>query len=463
MLNKSNLHKYQLRAVDHIINNKYCGLFLDMGLGKTISTLTAIDYLMYDSFEVDKVLVIAPKRVAEDTWMNETSYWRHVSHLTLSLVLGTKRKREEALEVDSDIYVINRENVKWLIDYCGKDFPFDMVVIDELSSFKNPSSQRFKALRKVRPQIERIVGLTGTPQPNGLMDLWSQLYLLDMGKRLGKTITSYRREYFRPGQTVGHIVYNYIPLPNSEAFIHNIIKDICISMTADDYLELPSKVVRDVRVTLSKKEIEQYNDFEKTQVLLLTEGDVTAVNAATLTNKLIQYASGAIYDEDRNVHHIHNRKVETLVELVEAANSPVLVFYNYKHEESRIIKALKEYNIRKLDTSDDIKDWNNGNIDVLIAHPASAGHGLNLQKGGNNIIWFSTPWSLELYLQANARLHRQGQTKPVVIHRLVTKGTHDERVIRAIKNKSTGQEALMDATKYLIDKHTKSNEQDRTC
>ena len=456
MLNRNNLHDYQNRAVNHILQNEGCGLFLDMGLGKTISTLTAIDELMYDKYEVNKVLVIAPKRVAEDTWMNETANWEHVKHLSLSLVLGTAQQRLWALDRKADIYVINRENVKWLIDHYNEKFPFDMVVVDELSSFKSPASQRFKALRKVRPLVKRVVGLTGTPQPNSLLDLWSQLYLLDMGKRLGRTITRYRDEYFKPGQRNGHVVFNYLPLKGSEDEIHKLIGDICISMTAEDYLDLPEKIIRDMKISLTADEMKKYNEFEKTQVLSMQDADITAVNAATLTNKLLQYASGAIYDEDRTVHEVHTKKLEALDELVEASNSPVLIFYNYKHEESRIMKSLKAYKPRKLETAEDIKLWNKGKIQVLLAHPASAGHGLNLQKGGNNIIWFSTPWSLELYLQANARLHRQGQGKPVIIHRIVVRGTHDERVIKAIANKSTGQESLMEATKYLINKHNQT-------
>jgi SNF2 family DNA or RNA helicase len=455
MLNEKNLHNYQLKGIDHILNNPGAGLFLDMGLGKTITTLTAIDQLMYDRFEVEKVLVIAPKRVAEDTWMNEVEQWDHVKHLKLSLVLGTAKQRKEALIRKADIYVINRENVAWLISLYGSAFPFDMVVVDELSSFKNHASQRFKALRMVRPKVKRVVGLTGTPSPNGLIDLWSQLYLLDMGERLGRTIGNYRNRYFRPGRSNGYVVYEYKANVGSEQEIYDKISDICISMKAEDYLELPDKVVRDIPVHLSPEAQQSYNAFEKEQVLQLQDSEITAVNAAALTNKLLQYASGAIYDSDRNVHHVHDEKLDMLEEIIEAANSPVLIFYSFKHELNRIMKRLKSYKPRKLEVSQDIEDWNAGKIEVLLAHPASAGHGLNLQRGGNNIVWFSTPWSLELYLQANARLHRQGQTKPVMIFRLVAHNTHDQRVIKAIESKNTGQEALMEATKALISKYAR--------
>lgn len=455
MLSEKNLHSYQRRGVDHILDHPGAGLFLDMGLGKTITTLTAIDRLMYDSYEIGRVLVIAPKRVAEDTWMNEVKNWEHVKHLRLSLVLGTEKQRKEALQRPADIYVINRENVAWLIALYGSAFPFDMVVIDELSSFKNHASQRFEALRMVRTKVKRVVGLTGTPSPNGLIDLWSQLYLLDMGERLGRSIGSYRNRYFRPGRSNGYVVYEYKANTGSEQEIYEKISDICISMKAEDYLELPDRIVRDIPVHLSAEAQRKYDEFEKEQVLQLQDTEITAVNAAALTNKLLQYASGAVYDCDRNVHHVHDEKLDMLEEIVEAANSPVLIFYSYKHELGRMMKRLKEYNPRQLDTGQDIEDWNDGKIQVLLAHPASAGHGLNLQKGGNNIVWFSTPWSLELYLQANARLHRQGQTRPVMIFRLVAHNTHDQRVIQAIESKNTGQEALMEATKALIDKYIK--------
>lgn len=454
-MDERDLHNYQKQAIQHIFDHPGCALFLDLGLGKTITTLTAIDRLMYDSFEIGKVLVIAPKRVAEDTWMNEVKNWEHVKHLRLSLVLGTEKQRKEALRRSADIYVINRENVAWLVSMYGSAFPFDMIVIDELSSFKNHASQRFKALRMVRTKVKRVVGLTGTPSPNGLIDLWSQLYLLDMGERLGRSIGNYRNKYFRPGRSNGYVVYEYQANTGSEQEIYAKISDICISMKVEDYLELPDKIVRDIPVHLSAEAQRKYDEFEREQVLQLQDAEITAVNAAALTNKLLQYASGAVYDGDQKVHYVHDEKLDMLEEIVEAANSPVLIFYSYKHELTRIMKRLKTYQPRKLDTGQDIEDWNDGKIQVLLAHPASAGHGLNLQKGGNNIVWFSTPWSLELYLQANARLHRQGQTRPVMIFRLVAHNTHDQRVIQAIENKNTGQESLMEATKALIDKYIK--------
>lgn len=454
MLTRADMHSYQDRCVQHILNNDGCGLFLDMGLGKTITTLTAIDELMFDRYEISKVLVIAPKKVAEDTWMRETENWEHVKHLKLSLVLGTEKERKAALWSKADIYVINRENVAWLVSYYGKSFPFDMIVVDELSSFKNAKSQRFKSLKKVRPMVKKVVGLTGTPSPNGLIDLWSQLYLLDMGDRLGKTIGAYRNDYFHAGSMSGHVVYEYKLNRGGEDAIYEKISDICISMKAEDYLELPEKVIRDVPVYLSPRVQDMYNDFEKEQVLQLAEAEISAVNAAALTTKLLQYAGGAIYDADKNVHSIHTEKLEVMEELVEGLNGrPVLIFYTYKHELSRIKERLKAHNPREIKSPSDIADWNAGKIEVLLAHPASAGHGLNLQKGGHYIIWFSTPWSLELYLQANARLYRQGQTMPVMIYRLIAKKTHDTAVVRALTRKNTGQEALMEATKALIIKY----------
>lgn len=454
LLNRENLHDYQKRCVQHILDHEGCGLLLDMGLGKTISTLTAVEELMYDRFEIQKVLIIAPKKVAEVTWTGEIEKWEHVKHLKLSLVLGLEKERKQALWQKADIYVINRENVAWLVSYYGKSFPFDMVVIDELSSFKNQNSIRFKSLKKVRPKIKRVVGLTGTPSPNGLIDLWSQMYLLDMGERLGKTIGMYRNQYFHAGRSEGHIVYEYELNKGCDDIIYEKISDICISMKAEDYLELPEKVIRDVSIQLPSKVQKMYDDFEQEQVLQLLDTEITAVNAAALTIKLLQYAGGAIYDEEQEVHEVHDAKLDALEELVESLNgNTVLIFYTYKHELSRIKKRLKSLNPRELKDSKDIEEWNAGKIQVILAHPASAGHGLNLQKGGRNIVWFSTPWSLELYQQANARLYRQGQDKPVMIFRLVAKKTHDIRVIGALKRKSTGQEALMEATKALIDKY----------
>lgn len=456
-MNESNLHSYQKYAVDFIQNHPAAGLLLDMGLGKTVSTLTAINRLMYEELEVNKVLVIAPKRVAEDTWVKEAAKWEHLKHLRISRVLGTERQRKEALKAKADIYVINRENVCWLTAYYGGALPFDMLVIDELSSFKSPKAQRFKALRLVRPQISRVVGLTGTPAPNGLADLWSQIYLLDQGARLGKTVTSYRTKYFRPGRSNGQVVFDYKPLEGSEESIYNRISDICVSMKAEDYLELPPRIDITTEVTLPAAAQSQYEEFEKTEILKLAEeegNNISAVNAAALSNKLLQFSNGAIYDGERQVHEIHDAKLEALEEIAEAANGePVLVFYSFRHDIARIKRKLAAFKPQELTDSEDIEKWNRGEIKVLLAHPASAGHGLNLQKGGNNVVWFGLTWSLELYQQANARLHRQGQTKPVKVYHLLSRGTMDEDVIKALSGKADKQEALMQAVKARIKKY----------
>lgn len=457
-MNENNLHNYQRYSVDFIQTHPAAGLLLDMGLGKTVSTLTAINRLMYEDLEISKVLVIAPKRVAEDTWVKEVDKWDHLKHIRISRVLGTERQRKDALRADADIYVINRENVCWLVAYYHGTLPFDMLVIDELSSFKSPKAQRFKALRLVRPQFSRVVGLTGTPAPNGLIDIWSQIYLLDQGERLEKTITKYREKYFRPGRSNGQVVFDYKILDGSEKAIYQKISDICVSMKAEDYLELPPRLDHITEVSLSGDIREQYEDFEKTEVLRLLDQDeespISAVNAAALSNKLLQFSNGAIYDADRNVHEIHDYKLEALEEIVEAANGePVLIFYSFRHDISRIKRKLKAYKPRELVDGKDIDDWNAGKIPVLLAHPAGAGHGLNLQKGGNIILWYGLTWSLELYQQACARLHRQGQSRPVQIYHLLTKGTMDEDVMKAISGKADKQEALMQAVKARINKY----------
>ncbi|MEL7586636.1 MAG: DEAD/DEAH box helicase [Prolixibacteraceae bacterium] len=449
---------YQDHATQHIIENSAAGLFMDMGLGKTVSTLTAVNQLMYDDLEVSKVLVIAPKRVAEDTWITEAAKWDHLRHLRVSVVLGTERQRKEALKAKADIYVINRENVAWLVSLYQSAFPFDMIVIDELSSFKSSKAIRFRTLKMVRPKVKRIVGLTGTPAPNGLIDLWPQLYLLDMGERLGKTITRYRETYFTPGRRNGQIVYDYKLRSESEQAIYDRIGDICISMKAKDYLQLPERINRTVSINLDVESMKKYVEFEKEQILSL-EGseDISAVNAAALTNKLLQYANGAIYDANKDWHSVHQAKLDALEEIVDTANGqPVLVFYSYKHDLERIKKRLKAYKPRTLESRQDIQDWNEGKIQVLLCHPASAGHGLNLQAGGNIIVWFGLTWSLELYQQANARLDRQGQVKPVIVHHLVVNGTMDEDVMKAIDRKAVGQDALMDAVKVRYLKYRKS-------
>lgn len=445
-------HNYQEYAIEKIIENPACALFLDMGLGKTVVTLTAINELMYNYFEVNKVLVIAPLRVAKMTWSQELEKWDHLKYLTMSKVLGTKQQRLDALKKDADIYVINRENTEWLINLYGKSWPFDMVVIDELSSFKSNRSRRFKALRKVRPLIKRIVGLTGTPTPNGLIDLWPQMYLLDRGERLGKTITSYREKYFIPGRRNWQtgVVYEYILKPAAEEQIYEKISDICVSMKAEDYLEVPELIEIPVEIELETKDYQRYKKFERDLLLPVSEDEnIEALSAAALSNKLLQMANGAIYDDEKNVHVIHDEKLKALEEIIEAASGkPVIVYYNYKHDLERIQKHFKE--TRTIKDEKDIKDWNQGKIPILLLHPASAGHGLNLQEGGNIIVWFGLNWSLELFQQANARLHRQGQTSKVSCYLLVTKGTIDEDVIRAINSKAKGQEALLEAVKARI-------------
>jgi SNF2 family DNA or RNA helicase len=436
------------------LNHAFSGLFLDLGLGKTVTTLTAIDILLNELLEVDKVLVIAPLRVAEDTWATEIDKWDHLHHLTLSKVLGSERQRKEALRVKADIYVINRENVPWLIGYYGTSFPFDMVVIDELSSFKNAKAIRFKTLRQVRPYIKRVVGLTGTPAPNGLIDLWPQIYLLDRGERLGKTITEYRDRFFTPGNRNGQVIFNYKPRDGSDRVIYNRLSDICISMKSEDYLKLPDRIDRRVDLTLSERDRQRYETFEREAVLSLMSGYITAVNAAALSTKLLQFANGAVYDMDRVVQEIHKVKISALDDILDTANGqPVLVFYHYKHDAERIHKYLKKYSPRELKTTADIQDWNAGGVLLMLAHPKSAGHGLNLQAGGNIIVWFGLTWSLEEFQQANARLYRQGQKHAVIVHYLTIKGTMDEDVMLALEGKAESQEALMQAVKARIVKY----------
>jgi len=404
--------------------------------------------LMYDRFEVKKVLVIAPLRVAENVWDAEIEKWDHLKQLTTSKVLGPEKKRMKALDTEADIHIINRENVEWLVKLYEKNWPFDTVVIDELSSFKSNRAKRFRALRKIRPFIKRLIGLTGTPAPNGLIDLWPQLYLLDGGERLGKTITGYRERYFTPDKRSRDVIFTYKPRPEAEETIHEKISDICISMKAEDYLDLPGRINNTISVYMPEKAKQKYDQLERDSLLPLLESDVEAGSAGVLTNKLLQMAGGAVYDEYGEVEEIHKAKLKALEEVVEAAaGKPVLVFYNYKHELKRIQKKFKA---RILDTNKDIADWNKGEVPVMLAHPASAGHGLNLQTGGNIIVWFGLPWSLELYQQANARLDRQGQKETVIVHHLVTKETVDEDVMKVLENKESGQEALLEAVKARI-------------
>ncbi len=418
--------------------------------GKTVISLTAINELLYNYFDVSNVLVIAPLRVAQTTWPGEVKKWDHLQHLTLSKVLGSAKERRLALNTPADIHIINRENVKWLVEECGKEWPFDMVVIDELSSFKSNKAKRFRALRKVRPRIKRIVGLTGTPAPNGLIDLWPQIYLLDQGERLGKTVTGYRNRYFNPGRRNGYVVYDWVLKPGAEEAIYEKLDDICVSMKSEDWLQMPERIDREVVVRIPEAARARYDQLERDLLLPYEGGDVTADNAAVLSNKLLQMANGAVYDENGSTREIHQAKLEALDDILEAANGqPVLVFYNYQHDRDRILKHIPT--ARVLDTEDDIEKWNQGEIPVMLAHPASAGHGLNLQAGGSVIVWFGLTWSLELYQQANARLYRQGQNKSVIIHHLVAEGTIDEDVMRALEHKDTGQEALLAAVKARIE------------
>lgn len=457
MLERKQLHEYQVKGVQHIIDNEFCALFLDMGLGKTVTTLTAIKDLL-DNCIISNCLVIAPKKVTQVTWGDEIKSWAHLKDLTISVIDGTVKQRREAYEKQADIYAISRDNIAWLVmEFGGIKLPYDMVVIDELSSFKNYASKRFKALRRVRKFIPRVVGLTGTPSPNGLIDLFAQMYLIDQGQRLGKSITAYRDRFFRPSKRNGDIVYSYAPkspLEETEQQISDLISDITISMTAEDYLKMPDRINIYDRVEMSPKVLAQYKEFEKEHVLELINSaePMSAASAAALSNKLQQFANGAIYDSDRKVIEVHDEKLEKLEELVEAANgSPVLVAYSYKHDLDRIVKKLKAYKPVKLENPEQIAEWNAGKIKVLVMHPASAGHGLNLQKGGHTLIWFSNTWSLELYMQFNARLYRQGQTHPVTIHHILTTGTVDEKIIKALEGKKQTQDGLMQSIKELME------------
>lgn len=459
MLEEHQLHNYQKSAVEHIMQNTHSALFLDMGLGKTISSLTAIKRLMYDDWEIENVLVIAPKRVAESVWDAEVSNWAHINHMTVSKITGSAKERKAALREKADIYTIGRDNVVWLCNmFGGSMLPYDMLVIDELSSFKNPQSKRFKALKLVQASFKRVVGLTGTPAPNGLIDLWSQMYLIDRGERLGKYITKYRENFFRPEKSNGHIVYKYGLLKGSEERIYSAIDDIVMSMKAKDYLDLPERIDNIIKLPFSADLMDRYKEFEKEKVLEWLEDNadepITAANAAGLSNKLQQFAQGAVYNDKKEYKDIHNIKIDALREIIEDANGqPVLIAYAFISDKERMLKALKKYKPRVMDGQQDIDDWNAGEIQVLMMHPASAGHGLNLQHGGNIIVWFGNTWSLELEQQFNARLDRQGQKKNVIMNKLVIPGTVDERIIKAQVSKDKTQAGLMDAMKETINKY----------
>ncbi|UHR03588.1 DEAD/DEAH box helicase [Peptoniphilus sp. GNH] len=438
-------HDYQRYATDFIINNPISAVLLEMGLGKSVISLSAINELMLDFFDVSRTLVIAPLRVAISTWPEEIKKWEHLKYLTYSVVTGSEKERLDALKKSAHIYIINRENVDWLITKSGFKWFFDMVVIDELSSFKSYQAKRFKSLLKVRPKVKRIVGLTGTPSSNGLMDLWAEFRLLDMGERLGRYITHYRQNFFIPDKRNQQMIFSYKPKDGAEKQIYSLISDITISMKSKDFLKMPECVLNEVEVYLSEKERRLYDRLKADMVLKLEDEEIDAVNAASLSNKLLQMASGAVYNDDKESIHIHDRKLDALEDLIEGANGkPVLIAYWYKSD----LKRIKDkFDVRELKTSEDFKEWNQGNIPVAIIHPASAGHGLNLQAGGSTLIWFSLTWSLELYEQTNARLYRQGQKETVVIHHILTKGTIDEDVMKSLENKNKTQAALIDAVK----------------
>lgn len=447
-------HNYQKYAIEFILNHPVAAVLLDMGLGKTVIALTAIHSLLFDSFEVSKVLVVAPLRVARDTWPNEVKKWEHLKDLRVSVAVGDAKKRKIALMRKADIYVINREMVKWLVEESGVPFDYDMVVIDELSSFKNPQSQRFKALMKVRSKVRRVVGLTGTPASNGLMDLFAEYKLLDMGQRLGRYITRYRLSYFQPDKTNGAIVYSYKPLPFAEEEIFKKIGDITISMKSGDFLQMPEKIMTEYEVEMNEKEKQEYKHLKDNLVLSVGDHEITAANAASLCGKLSQMANGAVYTDDRNVQIFHERKLDALEDMIEATNGkPVMIAYWFQHDFDRIKNRLQEMGVEfeKIDSEDSIKRWNEGRLPVALIHPASAGHGLNLQSGGSTIIWFGLTWSLELYQQTNGRLWRQGQKdKTVVIQHIITKGTIDERILSALKHKDCTQEEMIAAVKAEI-------------
>ena len=449
---KFNPHEYQKYAIEYIKTHPVAAILLGCGLGKTSIALTAIDDMLHDSFEVRKVLIVAPIRVAKVSWPDEIQKWDHLSDLKYAVAVGTQEERIAALQADADIYIINRENLSWLIDESGLPFDFDMCVLDELSSFKNWQSKRFKSFMKVRPKLKRVIGLTGTPSSNGLMDLFAEFRCLDMGKRLGRFIGQYRNSYFKPDRYNGNIVYSYKLLPGAEEEIHRKISDITISMKSTDLLQMPELISSEYTVSLDEKEKEKYEQLKKDFILPLTEGgEITAANAAALSRKLVQMANGAVYADDGEVIGIHDKKLDALEDIIESANGrPVLVAYWYKHDLERISKRLQKLKINYscISTNTSIRDWNDGKIAVGLIHPASAGHGLNLQQGGNIIVWFGLTWSLELYIQTVDRLFRQGQkAETVSVIHIVTKGTIDERIMTALTNKDSTQSALIEAVK----------------
>ncbi|HEL2473747.1 TPA: DEAD/DEAH box helicase [Streptococcus suis] len=452
---KLTLHNYQVVAKDFIIGHPHAAVILDMGMGKTATTLSAVNELMFDRFEVTKVLVIAPLRVANTVWSDEIEQWAELRHLRYSKIVGTPKQRKVALQKDADIYIVNRENLPWLVEQCSPYFKWDMVVIDELSSFKSWQSKRFKAFMAMRPYMKRVVGLTGTPSSNGLMDLFAEFKVIDGGERLGRFIGEFRSRYFEEGRRNGNIVYEYIPMDYAGCQIQDKISDITISMKALDYLDMPELISTKKLVRMSEKEKEKYSQFKKEYVLSELDGlEVTAANAASLTNKLVQLSNGAVYSDDHTVVPLHEQKLDALEDILESANGePVLVAYWFKHDLARIIDRLEKLKVksRVLKTEEDIREWNKGNVPVGLLHPAGAGHGLNLQKGGHHLVWFGLTWSLELYQQTNARLWRQGQeSETVVIQHIVTEGTIDEEILKALGNKDAQQERLIEAVKAQV-------------
>lgn len=453
-------HNYQAYCRDRIIDTPNIGLFLEMGLGKTAITLDAVRRLKYDYLQVCKVLVIAPKKVAESTWQNEAATWTDFAGLRFSLVLGSASDRVAALNQSADIYLINRENTQWLVEYYKHKWPFDMVVLDESSSFKNPQAKRFKALKLVRTRINRMVLLTGTPSPKSLMDLWAQLYLLDSGQRLGRTITAYRDAYFVPDKRNATVIFSYTPKEGAEAAIYQRISDICISMRSADYLTLPELMYNDIPVVLDAKATQTYKQLERDMLLEVDETTITAGTAAVLSNKLLQLCNGAVYDEDGNVLELQNCKIDALLETVEQlGDQHAIICYNFKHDKDRLLIALAKTGRRVAvyEGERQKQDWNAGNIDLLLVQPASCGYGLNLQQGGHHVIWFGLTWSLELYQQTNKRLHRQGQPYPVIVHHLIVKGGADEDVISALHNKDLTQEGLLNALRVRLQAIKKDN------
>jgi SNF2 family DNA or RNA helicase len=442
-------HDYQKYAIDYIESHPVAAVLLDMGLGKTVISLTAIFDLLFDSFEVSRILVVAPLRVARDTWPAEIRKWEHLSGLTYTVAVGNARERKAALLQGADVTIINRENLGWLIDDSGIPFTYDMVVLDELSSFKNHKSKRFRALMKVRPKVKRIIGLTGTPSSNGLMDLWAEFKVLDQGQRLGRFITQYRTAYFMPDKRNGEIIYSYKPLPYAGDAIYRKISDITISMKSTDHLKMPELISTQYEVQLSADERERYEELKNDLVLELHGDEITAANAASLTGKLSQLANGAIYSDDGKIIEFHDRKLDALEDIIEAANGkPLLVAYWFRHDLERI---RRRFDVQEIKSSQDINDWNAGNIPVAVIHPASAGHGLNLQAGGSTLVWFGLTWSLELYQQTNARLWRQGQkSRTVVIQHIVTANTIDGQILNALKHKDKTQSALINAVKAVM-------------